>query len=68
MDYETLRLLAGLLIGLCLAQSILLIVLFMQNDGIKDDALTLARVIEDIARGKAKAYMHLGRVHISDND
>lgn len=68
MDYEMLRLLAGLLIGLCLAQSALLLVLFSDKDAKDDTAFMLAKTIEDIARGKAKAYMHLGQVHITDND
>jgi hypothetical protein len=68
MDYETLRLLAGLLIGLCIAQSILLMAIFLRLDAATDDALIFANIIKDIARGKAKATMHMGQVHITENN
>jgi len=68
MDYESLRLLAGILIGLCIAQSALLMVIFLRLDRVTDDALMFANIIRDIARGKARATMHMGQVHISENN
>lgn len=67
MDYETLRLLSGLLCGLCLAQTVWIIVLHSQRDEARDMAGFIAQAVEDIARGKAKAFMHMGRVHISED-
>jgi hypothetical protein len=67
MDYESLRLLAGLLCGLCLAQTVWIIVLHSQRDEARDMAGFVAQAVEDIARGKAKAFMHMGRVHITND-
>jgi hypothetical protein len=66
MDYDNLRLLCVLLCGLCLAQTVWIIVLQSNLEEARQNALFIAQALEDVARGKVEAFMHMGQVHISE--
>lgn len=66
MTYEELQMLAALVCGLCIAQTVWIMVLHSQRDEARESAYIVAKTIDDIARGKAKAYIHMGSVHITD--
>ena len=66
MTYEGLQMLAALLCGLCLVQTVWIIVLQSNLEEAKQNALFIAQALEDVARGKVEAFMHMGQVHISE--
>lgn len=67
MDCNFVHIVAVVLGSYSIGATVALGFVYSQRDEARDMAGFIAQAVEDIARGKAKAFMHMGRVHITND-